>query len=218
VNFDLSTVADDFAHVLSRAEAAFRDEQAVYGLDSLDERSIQRVLAEGLLERYEVAREVHYPSSASASRLSARKRCDIVLSPKSRPLKLEARPAGLFDPVDVTQPEHALWIEVKCAYQYRELGVRHGGYGPQWRNATIDDIRKMDADERIKEAALVLIVFCETSEILQKDLQLFEDIMVRKEVLAGFRQTREIPILERMGHRLCCVALFPTILKQGDSS
>ncbi len=215
MNFDLSSVADDFAHVLNRAESALRDEQAVYGLDSMEELSIQKVLADGLTDHYEVAREVHYPSSASSSRLSARKRCDLVLSPKSRPLRLEARPPNLFEPVDVTEPEDALWIEVKCAYQFRGPGVRHGGYGPQWRNATIEDIRKMDADVRIREAALVLIVFCESIEILEKDIQLFEDIMVRKEVLAGFRQTRQIPILDRMGHSVCCVALFPTILKGG---
>ena len=40
---------------------------------------------------------------------------------------------------------------------------------------------------------------------------LFETVLAQKEVLAGFRQVRSIPILERIGHRLCTVALWPTI-------
>ena len=32
-----------------------------------------------------------------------------------------------------------------------------------------------------------------------------------KEVLAGFRHVRSVEILERMGHRLCTAALWPTL-------
>jgi hypothetical protein len=100
---------------------------------------------------------------------------------------------------------------VKIAYQFREGGVRHGGYGAQWRQKVVADLRKMEADEQIREAGLVLIVFNESREILDKDLELFEDVLALKEVLAGFRQVRSIPILERIGHRLCTVAVWPTI-------
>jgi hypothetical protein len=30
-------------------------------------------------------------------------------------------------------------------------------------------------------------------------------------VLAGFRQVRSVAILDRMGHRVCTVAVWPTI-------
>ena len=93
----------------------------------------------------------------------------------------------------------------------REGGSRHGGYGAQWRTGVVEDLRKMDADEKIHEAGLVLIVFNESGEILEKDLQLFEDVLAQKEVLAGFRHVRSVPILERMGHRLCTAAVWPTI-------
>ena len=69
----------------------------------------------------------------------------------------------------------------------------------------------MDAEEKIREAGLVLIVFNESPEILEKDLQLFEDLLAQKEVLAGFRHVRSVPILERIGHRLCTAAVWPTI-------
>lgn len=210
LRWDLSTVADRLGQVVLQAEADLRLEQAVYGLDWRDEVEIHKLLAEGLSEHYDVAREVHYPSSVGR-KLSHRKRCDLVLSPKGRPLRLDRGLPTLFDPAEQTEPTEALWLEVKVAYQFRELGVRHGGYGQQWRSAVVEDLRKMEAEEKICEAGLILVVFNESQAILEKDLELFETVLARKEVLAGFRQVRSIPILERMGHRVCTIALWPTI-------
>ncbi len=89
-----------------------------------------------------------------------------------------------------------MWLEVKVAYQFREGGVRHGGYGAQWRQAVVADLKKMEAEPQIHEAGLVLVVFNESDAILAKDLELFEDVLARREVLAGFRQVRTVPILE----------------------
>jgi hypothetical protein len=210
VLYDLSTVADHLGEALKLAERELQLEQAVYGLDARDELSLQELLATHLLRHYEVAREVHYPSSAGAKR-THRMRCDIVLSPKDCPLKLDFVPATLFDNKQECPPSEALWLEVKAAYQFREGGIRHGGYGAQWRSAVVEDLRKMEAEPLIHEAALVLIVFNESPEILEKDLDLFETVLAQKEVLAGFRQVRSVPILERIGHQLCTVALWPTI-------
>jgi hypothetical protein len=164
--WNFSTIADELHAVIERAEADFRLEQAVRGLDSLDEKEIQSLLAAGLDSKFEIAREVH---------------------------------------------EHALWLEVKVAYQFREGGIRHGGYGAQWRTAVVDDLRKIETESIIKEAGLLLVVFTESSEVLEKDLQLFEDVLVVKEVLAGFRQVRSTRILDRIGHHFCTAALWPTI-------
>jgi len=205
-----STVADRIGEVLARAEADLRLEQAVYGLDAKDERELHTVLAKGLTAHYEVAREVHYPSSVGR-KLTHRLRCDLVLTPKGRPLKLDFAPPTLFDSPNMATASEALWLEVKIAYQFREGGVRHGGYGAQWRTNVVDDLRKMETEALIKDTGLVLIVFNESNEILNKDLELFEDVLARKEVLAGFRQVRSIPILDRVGHRVCTAALWPTI-------
>jgi hypothetical protein len=210
LKWDFSTLADHFGEILSQAEGDLRLEQAVYGLDAKDELTLHALLADGLRRWYDVAREAHYPSSAGR-KLTHRPRCDLVLTPKSRALKLDSTPPTLFDPSDLCDPCDALWLEVKVAYQFREGGVRHGGYGAQWRTNVIEDLRKMEADEQIREAGLVLVVFNESDEILGKDLELFEDVLARKEVLAGFRQVRSVPILERMGHRMCTAALWPTI-------
>jgi hypothetical protein len=208
--WDFFDVAERIGKLFSAAEDELRLEQAVYGLDTKDEKEIQALLAERLAADYEVAREVHYPSSVGAKR-THRKRCDLVLSPKGRPLKLDFLPLTLFDPPNQCPPGQALWLEVKCAYQFREGGVRHGGYGQQWRSAVVEDLRKMEAEEPIREAGLLLVVFNESRSVLDKDLDLFETVLAQKEVLAGFRQVRTIPILDRIGHTLCTAALWPTL-------
>jgi hypothetical protein len=157
-----------------------------------------------------VEREVHYPSTAGR-KLTHRPRCDLVLTPHGRPLRLDSSPPSLFDPPTACPPGEALWLEVKVACQFREGGVRHGGYGPQWRQAVVADLRKMEADPLIREAALLLVVFNESPAVLEKDLQLFEDVLVRKEVLAGFRRVRGVPIQDRIGHQLCTAAIWPTV-------
>jgi hypothetical protein len=69
----------------------------------------------------------------------------------------------------------------------------------------------MDAEELIHEAGLVLVVFNETQAILEKDLDTFESVLARQEVLAGFRHVRSIPIWDRIGHTVCTVAVWPTL-------
>ncbi len=208
--WDLSTVTDRVGDTLAAAEADLRVEQAVYGLDARDEKQLQATLAAGLGQWYSVAREVHYPSTAGR-KLTHRPRCDLVLTPAGRPLRLDSAPPTLFDPLEACPPGEALWVEVKVAYQFREGGGRHGGYGPQWRQAVVADLRKMEADPLIREAALLLLVFNESAAVLDKDLGLFEDLLVRKEVLAGFRRVRGAAIQDRIGHRLCTAAVWPTI-------
>ena len=209
--FDFSTLADRLGAALDRAEADLRLEQAVYGLDARDEKAMQWLLAEALRAHYEVAREVHYPSTVGR-KLTHRQRCDLVLTTKGKPLRLDRSPPTLFDAaVEMAEPSEGLWLEVKVAYQFREGGIRHGGYGPQWRSAVVEDLRKMEAEPLIREAGLLLIVFNESRQILEKDLELFEDVLARKEVLAGFRQVRSTAILDRIGHQMCTAALWPTI-------
>jgi hypothetical protein len=138
-------------------------------------------------------------------------RCDLVLTPKGRPLRLDSAMPTLFDPPNQVGPEDALWLEVKLAYQFREGNIPHSGYGAQWRNAVVEDLKKMESEPLIREAGLLLIVFNESQAILEKDLEIFETILVQKEVLAGFRQVRTVPILDRIGHKVCTAALWPTI-------
>lgn len=211
-HWDLGLLADRLGRILGEAEARLRLEQAVYGLDAMEEPAWHPMLAGELGRWYEVVREAHYPSSAGR-KLTHRPRCDLVLSEKGRPLRLDRSPPMLFDPPNPVSPAEALWLEVKVAHQFRQIDRPDSRYSAQWRNAIIDDLRKMDRDDRIHHAGLLLIVFNESQEILDKDLELFEMLLAQKEVLAGERQVRSVGILERMGHRLCTVALWPTVQK-----
>src|SRR5215471_6323409 len=103
LQWDFSTLADHLGMAIQRAEDDLRLEQAVYGLDARDEIGVQTVLCEGIASLYEVAREVHYPSS-SGNKLTHRQRCDLVLSPRGRPLKVDRAPATLFDAPDLADP------------------------------------------------------------------------------------------------------------------
>jgi hypothetical protein len=217
LKWNFAEIADRLGEVIETAEHELRLEQAVYGLDTREERELQKLLADRLGARFGVTREVHYPSSRGR-KLTHRPRCDVVLTPAGLMLEPETLPEQtLFDaPTGPAIPQYckpadALWLEVKVAYQFREGGVRHGGYCAQWRQKVVADLRKMEADPGIREAGLVLIVFNESRDILNKDLELFEDVLAIKEVLAGFRQVRSVPILDRIGHRLCTVAVWPTI-------
>ncbi len=208
--YDFSTLADALHATLARTEADLRLEQAVYGLDAMDELALHAVLAAGLAETFGVAREVHYPSTAGR-KLTHRPRCDLVLTPPGVSLKLDTAPPTLFDPPDLCPPEAALWLEVKAAYQFREGGSRHKGYGAQWRQGVVKDLLKMEAEPRIRQAGLVLVVFNATPEVVGRDLELFEDVLATKEVLAGFRQVRTLPIADRIGHHCCTAAVWPTV-------
>ena len=208
--WDFPNIVSVLAGAIETQEGALRTEQAVYGLDSLDELQMHERIAAAMLGAYSVAREVHYPSSAG-NKLTHRRRCDLVLSPLGKPLKLDSRPPSLFDPPDPTEPGDALWLEVKVAYQFREGGIRHGGYSSQWRNGVVTDLQKMEQEAPIRHAGLLLVVFTESIEVFEKDVELFEDVLVQKGVIAGFRQARSVSILERMGHRYCSVVVWPTI-------
>lgn len=216
MSVDLDILADQVAAALASREAELRLEQAVYGLDHLDELPLQAIVADGLAANYSVAREVHYPSSAG-NRLTNRQRCDVVLAPLGAPLRLDRAPPTLFDPPVFTLPGDAFWLEVKTAFQFRSIDVPHRGYGQQWRGSVVEDLRKMDADALIRHAALLLIVFTESRELVEKDLDLIEGVLAQKEVLAGFRQVRHVDITDRIGHRICTAAIWPTVEREQDS-
>ncbi len=208
--WDFSTLADQLLAILTQAESDLRLEQAVYGLDKLDELQLQTLLASGLCRWYCVAREAHYPSTAGR-KLSHRPRCDLVLSPPANPLRVDRNPPGLFDPPDSCPPHEALWLEVKTARQFTEGGLTHRGYSGQWRQAIVADLVKMENEPTIHQAGLLLVVFTESQAIIDKDLELFETLLAQKEVLAGFRHSRSLAIQERIGHHLCTVTLWPTL-------
>lgn len=197
-------LADHLARAVAELEAGLRLEQAVHGLDHWDERALQQALAAALARDHEVAREVHYPSTAGKKR-SHGARCDLVLSPAGQPLSRGEPLPGLC------LPEAALWLELKVARQRRPGGARDARYGAQWRRNLVADLRKLAGEPRIHDAVLVLVVFTEDEATLARDLDGFEGVLVGHDVVAGFRQVRTVAIVDRLGHRTCGVAVWPTV-------
>ena len=102
-------------------------------------------------------------------------------------------------------------LELKVARQWRPGGARDGRYGAQWRHHLVADLRKLADEARIHDAALVLVVFTDDEASLHRDLDGFEAMLVRHDVVAGFRHVRTVAITDRLGHRTCGVALWPTV-------
>lgn len=215
--FDLPLLADRLQKIVSDREQDLRLEQAVHGLDKLSELQFHNLLATGLSPWYSLAREAPYPSSLG-QKLPSRDRCDLVLTPTGRPMLPDWCPPDLFTPPNAALPGEALWLEVKIAWQFRELFVPHGGYATKWRDALIADLRKMEKDPMICQAALLLVAFTESRQIVEKDIELFETVLAQKEVLAGTRVVRSLEILDRIGHRQCTLALWPTIQRQEQAN
>ena len=207
----LGDLADHVARALAELEAGLALAQAPHGLDAWDERALQQALAAALARDHEVAREVHYPASVG-KKLSHRARCDLVLSPAGEPLSRGEPLPGLCP------PDAALWLELKVARQWRPGGVRDGRYGAQWRRNLVADLQKMAAEPNIHDAALVLVVFTEDEATLRRDLDGFEAVLVRSDVIAGFRQARTVAISDRLGHRVAGVALWPTVQGAGAAA
>src|SRR5262249_32782246 len=88
-------------------------------------------------------------------------------------------------------------------------------YSAQWKRCLVSDVQKMQSEATIRNAALVLIVFNESEEILAKDLETFERLLLSNQVMLGPREVRSEPISDRIGHRFCSIALWPVC--QGPS-
>jgi hypothetical protein len=116
---------------------------------------------------YDVAREVHYPSTVG-KKLTHRPRCDLVLNERGRPLKLDSA-VDLFEPADQAQSAEALWLEVKWRVSVPRARSASSGVRPRsWRTAGGRRPAKDGGRRGIHEAGLVLVVFTESHDILQR--------------------------------------------------
>src|SRR5262249_43246516 len=116
---------------------------------------------------------------------------------------------GEPSPAPSCPPEDALWVELKVARQRGEGGVSDARYAQQWRRHLVADLRKLAAEPRIAAAAIALVAFVEDEPTLWRDLDGFEAVTAHAGVVAGFRQVRTLPIIDRLGHHLAAVVLWP---------
>jgi hypothetical protein len=191
-------------------------EQAVRGIDALDEREIHALLRDGLAGAgLGVLAEQRFPAGAARKRRSEGERCDLVVmrSPGDRladPLLSDTLFAG-----DGIDPAEALWIEVKIAAQHALIdGVARPNprYSQQLLTGVTGDVRKLSRESGIRHGAACAVVFTETAEIADHDLSSCAHRCLDRGLPIGAPTTTALPITERIGNAWCVVALLPVCL------
>lgn len=208
-------VADAIAAGLQRASADLELEQAVRGLDGLAELELHPLLHAALRAAgHGVRAEVRFPRARDRRRRTEGSRCDIVLTPQAAPLAEADAQVDLFAPAGATGAEDAAWIEVKVVAQHREGGP-HRGYAHALQHPVWRDVEKLAGDPQIRHAAVVLILFTADAEIAAHDL----GVWAARASMQGLdllpRVTRTIEIGDRLGNRVCTLALFPLLRRHG---
>ncbi|MBK7405641.1 MAG: hypothetical protein IPJ41_13710 [Phycisphaerales bacterium] len=221
-------ITEAMAEGLRFAERALREEQAVHGLDALDEVQMHPLLAAGLAGAgLTVFREMPYPAPAEGiPKASERERCDLVLAPggtvglrdevaarRERQAAEGTLFAGPLARVEAPQelgkiePQEAYWLEVKTFGQFSYTdGVagQNRTYLSQF-NACLADVRKLSRVPEIERAGAAIVLFAESPEIAEHDLAAFAHQCLDKDLpLAGLHVQR-VEIADRIGNRFAVV-------------
>jgi len=210
MRWDVVELCEIVAGGLHRRAVEADEEQAVYGIDVLDELQLHPLIQQPLRNAgLGVHPEQSYPSDRiGRKRRSEGKRCDIVLTPDERVLVDPEAEATLFEPPDVVPLESAFWLEVKTVSQFTTEGP-FPHYSNELLSPVRDDVRKLAQDGLIYHAGLLLVLFTESDVVSKHDLQLWEMRCAQKGYPIASPTVRDFGITDRMGNALCTVALFP---------
>jgi len=202
-------LADALAAGLQQAAAALELEQAVRGRDAHSELELHPLLHAGLRRAgYGVAAEVRFPRDRGLRRRREGARCDIVVTPEGRPLAVPGAQLGLFAAGNAVALTEAAWLEVTVVAQHREGGPNRGYAGALGRPVS-RDIDKLAADPALVHAAVVLIVFTADAAVASHDLDVWATNATLRGLRTSPRAQRSLAIGDRLGNRLCTVAVVP---------
>jgi len=183
-------------------------EQAVYGFDCLDELGLHPLIHQALRAGgYGVWPEQRYPGDWNKRRLSEGKRCDVVVTPSSRPLRNPEVKDTLFDTSDAIDANQAFWLEIKTVAQFEQSGPFRR-YSAELLSPVTEDVKKLWSDEGIGYAGLGLILFTADEEIAKHDLAAWHQRCLERGVGVGVPAIRGFKITERVGNGYCSVAVF----------
>ena len=207
-----SDIADAIAEGLAAAAAALDAEQAVAGLDGLDEVKLHPHLHAALRAApagWGVWPEQKFPGGWSKTRRSEGQRCDVVLTPEERPV-LDGELAGtLFgDPGGEGVPgETAFWLEVKTTAQYGEEGFARR-YAAELGRTLLADARKLGRDRGIRHAALLLVLFTADERTAVHDAGVWHERALSAGIAVDVPSVRGFPITDRIGNAWCGIFVF----------
>lgn len=189
-------LADALAAGVARAAEAIELEQAVRGLDAWSELELHPVLHAALRDAgYAVFPEERFPRDRNQRKRSAGARCDLVVAPAG---------GGLDDGA----LGDALWIEVKVVAQFRPLGPNRA-YAQALQTPVWNDVKKLAADPAIEHGLVLLVLFTADAATADHDLGVWRARAIERGLHLWPHLQRSLPIADRVGNRLCTVALFP---------
>ncbi len=221
-------IVEQIAKGLARTEHSLRLEQAVVGLDMLDELRLQRIVASALGEAgWGVLREVPYPTPPRRNAIrSERHRCDFVLTPEPAQRVLDAvEAARIMDEMratlfadlapspcagrSVVDPRDATWIELKTTGQFTcrdGVGGPNRAFSSELVRGPAIDIRKLAADARIERGLAIVIFFATDGQTARHGF--FEAVhrILNAGVPVVSTEFSLLPIADRIGNSVCAIA------------
>ncbi|MCH2143094.1 MAG: hypothetical protein MK077_08875 [Phycisphaerales bacterium] len=202
-------LADALAKGLDALESAYATEQAVTGLDALDEVALHPLLAEVLTKAgYGVHREQRYISQRSKRKASAGRRCDLVITPEGRALQDPEASKTLFEDPNATPLSEAYWLEVKTVAQFTSSGPNRA-WASELLSTVSKDVAKLARDQRIFHAGLLILLWTADIETAQHDLSVWEERCLLRNLPIGMPAQRHIKIQDRLGNACGVISLYP---------
>ena len=217
------------AQTLRDRDLALREEQAVSGLDALDEVGLHPLLGEGFRGRgLGVHPEQVYAGVVQDRAIRRdRERCDLVLAhdpearlidPVTELVEIDRASGTLFEPVAesmvpegrVVEAGEAYWLEVKTVSQISYVSGTPGpnsAYATQLVGGPAADIVKLAREPTIEHGGAMMILFAQDMHTIEHDIgQMFhrlldKDLPISETVWEAFE------IEDRAGNGACVVAL-----------
>lgn len=232
--WDALVLAEAAARAIGAEDARLRAEQAVYGLDRLDEVGLHPLLAAGMRAAgWGVWREQPYPGVVlRRARLSERERCDLVLTedPAAPPLDpvaelkaMDLASGTLFEPVaeamavraPFTEVGEAYWLEVKAVAQFT---YRDGAPGPNASYAAelvagpTRDAVKIASEPMIRAGGVLVVLFTADAPTAAHDVGAMAHRMLDRGAPIGAPVWVSVPVADRIGNAVCTAAVVPVRL------
>ncbi len=209
LRWSVAELADALAAGLRRQAEQFDREQAVRGLDSLDELSLHPLLQQALrAAEYGVYAEQRYPGERGKRKLSEGERCDLVLTPDGRVLEAPEAQGTLFAAPSPVPLDEAFWLEVKTVAQWTEEGP-NARYTSELLEPVRRDVRKLARDPGITHAGVLLLLFTSDRQGAEHDLTIWQDRCLERQLPISAPSIRHVPITDRLGNCEATLALYP---------
>lgn len=210
--WDSEQIAEIAAEALIREDARLADEQAPLGVDALDELRLHPILRAGFGGAgFGVFPEHRYPSTPEKSRRSVGERCDMVLTHDPHRPPLDPRERESLFAVAATEPEEALWLEVKAVGQhvmFEGCCRPNPRYSTELVGGVSGDAQKLSREMAIVHAAALVALFCADRGVAEHDLGELHRRLLGHGVPVSAPETRLIDIRDTIGNACAAVALF----------